>query len=62
MTAGIRIEEHVIPDNIALRWMSNNLNLGYDPFDSIMHAPEIQAENLAKMLVKLSKELQITKL
>jgi UDPglucose 6-dehydrogenase len=39
-------------DNIALRYMAEKLNLGYDLFDSIMHAREIQAENLAKELVK----------
>jgi UDPglucose 6-dehydrogenase len=39
-------------DNIALRYMADKLNLGYDLFDSIMHAREIQAENLAKELVK----------
>ena len=57
MTAGMGNGGACHPrDNIALRWMSNNLNLGYDLFDSIMHAREIQAENLAKLLVKLSKE------
>ena len=57
MTAGMGDGGACHPrDNIALRWMSNNLNLGYDLFDSIMHAREIQAENLAKLLVKLSKE------
>jgi len=39
-------------DNIALRYLSKNLNLGYDIFGSIMEAREIQAENLAKELVK----------
>lgn len=39
-------------DNIALRYMAQELNLGYDLFDSIMNAREIQAENLAKELVK----------
>ena len=57
MTAGMGDGGACHPrDNIALRWMSYNLNLGYDLFDSIMHAREIQAENLAKLLVKLSKE------
>ena len=57
MTAGMGDGGACHPrDNIALRWMSNNLNLGYDLFDSIMHAREIQAKNLAKLLVKLSKE------
>jgi len=38
-------------DNIALRYLAKELNLGYDLFDSIMSAREIQAENLAKELV-----------
>jgi UDPglucose 6-dehydrogenase len=42
-------------DNIALRYLAENLDLGYDLFDSIMHAREIQAENLAKELVKHAK-------
>jgi UDPglucose 6-dehydrogenase len=39
-------------DNIALRHLAKNLDLGYDLFDSIMNAREIQARNLAKELVK----------
>jgi UDPglucose 6-dehydrogenase len=39
-------------DNIALRYLAQELNLGYDLFDSIMNAREIQAKNLAKELVK----------
>ena len=39
-------------DNIALRWMSENLGLGYDIFDAIMEAREIQAQNLAEKLVR----------
>jgi len=39
-------------DNIALRWMSENLGLGYDLFDSIMEAREVQARNLADRLVR----------
>ena len=38
-------------DNIALRWLAQQLELGYDLFDSIMRAREVQAENLAKELV-----------
>jgi UDPglucose 6-dehydrogenase len=37
-------------DNIALRWLADNLKLGYDIFDTIMHAREMQARNLAKFL------------
>jgi len=43
-------------DNIALRYMAKELDLGYDLFDSIMTAREIQAENLAKFLVDIANE------
>lgn len=43
-------------DNIALRYMSQHLELGYDLFDSIMSAREIQAKNLARELVKHAEE------
>jgi len=43
-------------DNIALRYMAQELNLGYDLFDSIMTAREIQAENLAMFLVDIANE------
>jgi len=39
-------------DNIALRYMAKNLDLGYDLFDAIMNAREIQAKNLAQELVR----------
>jgi UDPglucose 6-dehydrogenase len=39
-------------DNIALRYLAEELDLGYDLFDAIMTAREIQAKNLAKELVK----------
>jgi UDPglucose 6-dehydrogenase len=42
-------------DNIALRWLAENLNLGYDIFDTIMHAREMQANNLACFLVDLQE-------
>jgi len=38
-------------DNIALRYMAENLDLQYDIFDSIMNAREVQARNLAQRLV-----------
>jgi len=51
MTAGMGDAGPCHPrDNIALRWLAANLNLGYDIFDTIMHAREIQARNLAKFL------------
>lgn len=37
-------------DNIALRWLAEDIDLGYDLFDGIMRAREIQARNLAKKL------------
>lgn len=43
-------------DNIALRWMAQQLDLGYDLFDAIITAREKQAENLAKFLVDLAKK------
>jgi UDPglucose 6-dehydrogenase len=41
-------------DNIALRYMANELDLGYDLFDSIMKSREIQAKNIASKLVDMS--------
>ena len=35
-------------DNIALRWLARELDLGYDLFESIMTAREKQAEAMAK--------------
>jgi UDPglucose 6-dehydrogenase len=46
-------------DNIALRWLAKKLELGYDLFDSIMRAREVQAENIAKKLVRLSDEYDL---
>ena len=43
-------------DNIALRYLAEELDLGYDLFDAIMTAREIQAKNLAKELVKHAKQ------
>ena len=42
-------------DNIALRFMAQELGLGYDIFDAIMNAREIQAKNLAEFLVAQAK-------
>jgi UDPglucose 6-dehydrogenase len=53
MTAGMGDAGPCHPrDNIALRWLAQNLNLGYDIFDTVMHAREQQARNLAKFLKK----------
>jgi UDPglucose 6-dehydrogenase len=49
-------------DNIALRHMAKRLDLGYDLFDSIMTAREIQAKNIAKKLVSLAKQHNLHKI
>jgi UDPglucose 6-dehydrogenase len=41
-------------DNIALRWMAEDLDLGYDLFDAVMLSREKQAENMAKRLMNLA--------
>tara|TARA_A100001388_G_C28747232_1_gene490174 strand:+ start:261 stop:1403 length:1143 start_codon:yes stop_codon:yes gene_type:complete len=38
-------------DNIALRWLAKELDLGYDMFETIMTAREKQAENMAKEIL-----------
>ena len=43
-------------DNIALKYLSQKLNLGYDFFGSIMHTREVQAKNIALKLVELAKQ------
>jgi len=43
-------------DNIALQWLSDELNLGYNLFGAIVYAREMQAKNLAKFLISLSKK------
>jgi UDPglucose 6-dehydrogenase len=51
MTAGMGDGGACHPrDNIALRWMAHNLDLGYDLFDAIMNAREKQAKNMAEVL------------
>jgi len=46
-------------DNIALRYLAEKLDLGYDLFDSIIRAREVQAENMAKTLLKYGKNITI---
>jgi UDPglucose 6-dehydrogenase len=46
-------------DNIALRYLAKNLNLGYDLFDSIMKSREIQAKNIAMKLMELRDEYEL---
>lgn len=46
-------------DNIALRWLSNKLDLGYDLFHAIMSSRDSQAKNIALKLIELSKEYNL---
>jgi UDPglucose 6-dehydrogenase len=56
MTAGMGDAGACHPrDNIALRWLAEEYNIGYDLFDTIMHAREIQAKNMAQYLLDLSE-------
>jgi len=47
-------------DNIALRWLAKELNLGYDLFESIMTARERQAEHMAKAILEHGKNIYFT--
>ena len=44
-------------DNIALRWLARELDLGYDLFESIMTAREKQAEHMAMAILKHGKNV-----
>jgi len=46
-------------DNIALRYLAEKLDLGYDLFHSIMHSRDQQAKNMANKLLELSKEYKL---
>jgi UDPglucose 6-dehydrogenase len=46
-------------DNIALRYLAEKLDLGYDLFHAIMHSRDIQAKNMAMKLVGLAKEYNL---
>jgi UDPglucose 6-dehydrogenase len=55
MTAGMGDAGACHPrDNIALRWLAQEYNLGYDLFDTIMLAREQQARNMAEFLFNTS--------
>jgi UDPglucose 6-dehydrogenase len=57
MTAGMGDAGACHPrDNIALRWLATEYNIGYDLFDTVMHAREIQAKNLGLFLVEQAKK------
>jgi len=56
MTAGMGDAGACHPrDNIALRWLAEEYDIGYDLFDTIMLAREMQARNLAQFLVEHAK-------
>lgn len=60
MTAGMGDAGPCHPrDNIALRWLAENLDLGYDIFNTVMHAREQQAKNLAMYLKQLQDETRL---
>jgi len=57
MTAGMGDAGPCHPrDNIALRYMAERLDLGYDVFDTIMRAREVQARNIAQYLADLHRQ------
>ena len=47
-------------DNIALRWLAKELDLGYDLFESIMTARESQAETMAKAILTHGENVHFT--
>jgi len=47
-------------DNIALRWLAKELDLGYDLFESIMTARERQAEHMAKAILEHGENVHFT--
>jgi UDPglucose 6-dehydrogenase len=59
MTAGMGDAGACHPrDNIALRWLAQEYDIGYDLFDTIMHAREIQARNLAQFFGRSGRTVQ----
>jgi UDPglucose 6-dehydrogenase len=60
MTAGMGDAGACHPrDNIALRWLAKEYEIGYDLFDTVMHARELQAKNLALYLIEQAKLLNL---
>lgn len=47
-------------DNIALRWLAKELDLGYDLFGAIMSAREQQAENMAREILRHGQVIYFT--
>ena len=61
MTAGMGDAGACHPrDNIALRWLAQKYDIGYDMFDTIMRAREIQARNLAYFLIDVAEQHGLT--
>ena len=57
MTAGMGDAGACHPrDNNALRWLAEEYDIGYDLFDTVMHAREMQAKNLAMFLVDQARQ------
>jgi UDPglucose 6-dehydrogenase len=60
MTAGMGDAGPCHPrDNIALRYLAENLDLGYDIFDTIMKARERQAKNMARFIYDNRQDLPV---
>jgi UDPglucose 6-dehydrogenase len=60
MTAGMGDAGACHPrDNIALRWLAEEYDIGYDMFDTIMLAREMQARNLARYLIDQCNRYQL---
>jgi UDPglucose 6-dehydrogenase len=60
MTAGMGDGGACHPrDNIALRFLANKLNLGYDLFHAIMHSRDMQAKKMADRLYELANEYEL---
>lgn len=47
-------------DNIALRWLAQDLNLGYDIFSTVIKAREKQAHNMALEIIKHGSRIQFS--
>lgn len=47
-------------DNIALRWLADKLDLGYNLFDAIAHSREVQAKHLATEILQYGPRIALT--
>jgi len=47
-------------DNIALSYLAEKLNLGYDLFEAIAKSREVQAENMAKEILKYGNNVEFS--